>query len=103
MVEFNEAHSKKRPILFGLELLQFFGLKATDFLEVESRKQQIHQLLKQLPRNRNYRTVPCKTFHQAMRGGFCLKGDGCNFIHVDGYQGMEVPREVLYRIRAENA
>ena len=103
MVAFNEENSKKRPTLFGLELLQFFQTKVTEFLEVEAKKQQIQQLIKSIPRNRNYRTVPCKTFHQPLKGGFCLKGEACNFIHCEDYRGAEVPREVLYKIRAENA
>jgi len=37
-----------------------------------------------------------------MKGGYCVKGDICNFIHVEKYRGFDVPREELFRIRAEN-
>ena len=59
-------------------------------------------MLKVLPRNRNYRTVPCKSYHAPIRGGYCVKGDICNFIHVEKWRGYDVPREEVYRIRAEN-
>ena len=59
-------------------------------------------MLKVLPRNRNYRTVPCKSYHAPLKGGYCVKGDICNFIHVEKYRGFDVPREELFRIRAEN-
>jgi len=59
-------------------------------------------MLKVLPRNRNYRTVPCKSFHAPFKGGFCIKGDICNFIHDERFKGNDIPREELYRIRAEN-
>ena len=32
----------------------------------------------------------------------CLRGDTCHFIHDPAYQGQEIPRDVLLRIRHDN-
>jgi hypothetical protein len=39
MVQLNEAHSSKPPIVFGVELLNFYHRNAVAFIEVENKKQ----------------------------------------------------------------
>ena len=38
MVALNEEHGQKKPILFGLELLEFYQASANQFIDVETRK-----------------------------------------------------------------
>lgn len=73
MVRLNAEHSQKDYKGFGQELLKFYKEHAKAFIEVESKKKQIQQILKSLPKNRNYRTLPCKMFHG--QGTYCNKGD----------------------------
>lgn len=47
----------------------------------------------------NYRTVPCKNFHGPSG---CTRGDFCHFIHAQGYEFRELPREVFQNIRNQN-
>jgi hypothetical protein len=100
MIQLNNEHSKKPAREFGAELLKFYKENSSEFIEVEDKKRTIQNILKALPRNRNYRTLPCKMFHG--QGTYCNKGDACNFIHCVEFRNQEIPRDYLYRLRAEN-
>ena len=100
MIQLNQEHSSKSAREFGQQLLKFYHLNATQLIEVETKKKQIRAILQSLPRNRNYRTLPCKMFHG--QNTFCNKNELCNFIHCLEFRGTEIPRDYLYRIRAEN-
>ena len=53
----------------------------------------------QLIKAGNYRTVPCRNFHGPTG---CTRGDYCHFIHAQGYEFRELPREVFQNIRNQN-
>jgi hypothetical protein len=53
----------------------------------------------QLIKAGNYRTVPCRNFHGPTG---CTRGDFCHFIHAQGYEFRELPREVFQNIRNQN-
>lgn len=57
-------------------------------------------LLNISPKNKNFRTVPCKLYHGPH--GFCNRGDMCNFIHEQKFLGRDIPRDDLMQIRNEN-
>ena len=38
MVQLNEDHGMKKPVIFGLELLEFYQANAQSFIEVETKK-----------------------------------------------------------------
>ena len=86
-MQITQQHGSTQPIVFGIRLLDFYRTHSELFIEVEDKKRKLQQLLRALPRNRNYRTVPCKTYHMPFNGGFCPKGDSCNFIHCEEYRG----------------
>jgi hypothetical protein len=46
----------------------------------------------QLIKPGNYRTVPCKNYHGPTG---CTRGDFCHFIHGQGFEFKELPREVF--------
>eukprot|EP00347_Sterkiella_histriomuscorum_P021810 403332689 len=48
---------------------------------------------------KNYKTVPCRQYH-GPEG--CSRGDTCHFIHEPQYQGVDLPREIMMKIREEN-
>ena len=65
----------------------------------EANQQKLQQLALNPPPNPNqlikpgnYRTIPCKNFH-GLTG--CTRGDFCHFIHAQGFECKELPRDVF--------
>jgi len=57
----------------------------------------LNNLVQSIPKN--YRTVPCRQYHGSEG---CTRGEHCHFIHEGAYAGVDLPKEVMMRIRDEN-
>ena len=48
---------------------------------------------------KNYRTVPCRNYHGP---NGCQRGNFCHFIHGQGFERVEMPRDVYMNLRNQN-
>ncbi|CDW77712.1 UNKNOWN [Stylonychia lemnae] len=102
MAQFYNKYNQDQ-LKFSRKLIEFYQKYANQFIQEEKHKkqQQMVLMVQAQQSTKNYRTVPCKMYHQPQTG-YCNKGDSCHFIHEPRYKGRDIPRDELNRIKSQN-
>eukprot|EP00347_Sterkiella_histriomuscorum_P003019 403365902 len=103
--QFQSSPTEQTPSSLTQNLLGFYIKNASLFFDEEVKKGRLQKTLllhqQQQASSKNYRTVPCKMYHSP-QAGYCNKGDTCHFVHEPKFKGRDIPRDDLFRIRAQN-